>query len=173
MEMNRKSNIVLIGMPGAGKSTIGVLLAKRQALDFVDTDLLIQLKFGDALQEIVDTEGYLALRGIEEEVICGMSRDRHVIATGGSAVYSEKAMLHLRDSSVVVFLNVDFKEIQRRVTDFDTRGIAMQKNQSFEDLFHERFPLYEKHADITIHCQEKNQDTITREICEELRRMKI
>lgn len=172
MEMNRKSNIVLIGMPGAGKSTIGVLLAKRQALDFVDTDLLIQLKYGDALQEIVNTEGYLALRGIEEEVICGLERERHVIATGGSAVYSDKAMVHLQRTSVIVFLNVSFEEIQRRVTDFDTRGIAMKKHQTFEDLFHERFPLYQTYADITIDCQGKNQDLITREICEKLEQMK-
>ena len=163
--MNTKSNIVLIGMPGAGKSTIGVLLAKRRALDFVDTDLLIQRKYGDALQEIVNTEGYLKLRDIEEEVICSTKRHEHVIATGGSAVYSEKAMMHLKERAIVVFLNVTFEEITRRVTDFDSRGIAMREDQTFEDLFNERYPLYERYADYSIDCNLKNQDTITNEIC--------
>lgn len=163
-----KTNIVLIGMPGAGKSTIGVLLAKKRALSFVDTDLLIQTEFGDALQEIVDTKGYLELRKIEEKIICAMGHQSHVIATGGSVVYSEKSMLHLKKSSIIVFLDVPFKEILRRVTDFETRGIAMRKDQTFESLFDERFPLYRKFADITITCDGKNQDLITREITERL-----
>ncbi len=166
--MNDKSNIVLIGMPGAGKSTIGVLLAKRRALDFVDTDLLIQRKYGDALQQIVNKEGYLKLRTIEEEVICATVRSEHVIATGGSAVYSEKAMEHLKKSGLVVFLNVSFEEITRRVTDFGSRGIAMREDQTFRDLFNERFPLYQRYADITIDCQSKNQDIITTEISRNL-----
>lgn len=163
------SNVVLIGMPGAGKSTIGVLLAKRLALDFVDTDLLIQVKYGDALQQIVNGEGYLKLRKIEEEVICSTSYGSHVIATGGSAVYSEKAMAHLRRDATIIFLNVSFPEIQKRVNDFDSRGIAMRPDQTFEDLFAERFPLYQKNADIIIDCQQKNQDMITQEICDILR----
>jgi shikimate kinase len=166
--MNSKNNIVLIGMPGAGKSTIGVLLAKRRALDFMDTDLLIQRKYGEALQRIVNTEGYLKLRDIEEEVICSIAPSEHVIATGGSAVYSEKAMVHLKKRSVVVFLNVTFEEINRRVTDFETRGIAMRADQSFEDLFNERYPLYKQYADITIDCLSKNQELITSEISQRM-----
>ncbi len=166
--MNQKSNIVLIGMPGAGKSTIGVLLAKRLTLDFVDTDLLIQLKYGDALQSIVNTQGYMELRKIEEDVICEMNCQGHVIATGGSVVYSSNSMQHLASSSITVFLNVGFEEIKKRVTDFETRGIAMRSDQTFRDLFDERYPLYCKFADLTIECQSKNQDEITREICEKL-----
>ena len=170
MNKKIKANIVLIGMPGAGKSTIGVLLAKRRALDFVDTDLLIQLKIGDALQDIVNTDGYLALRDIEEEIISNLNPKNHVVATGGSAVYSDKAMKHLQDSSILVFLNVTFPEIKRRVTDFDSRGIAMRNDQTFEDLFNERLPLYQRYSDITIDCLDKNQDLLTREICNKLDR---
>jgi shikimate kinase len=166
--MAGKSNIVLIGMPGAGKSTIGVLLAKRRALDFVDTDILIQLQYGDALQRIVNTEGYLALRIIEEKVICATHRQAHVIATGGSAVYSAKAMAHLKKNAIVVFLDVAFAEIEKRVTDFDSRGIAMRADQTFHDLFAERLPLYQAYADLIIECQFKNQDAITTEICHKL-----
>lgn len=163
--MNRKtSNIALIGMPGAGKSTIGVLLAKIKAMGFVDTDLLIQSQYGNRLQSIVDQEGYLALRELEERVICSMNHTEHVIATGGSAVYSEKSMSHLRTNSIIIFLDVTFDEIKRRVTDFDSRGIAMRSGQTFSDLYDERVPLYRKSADLTINCNGKNQDQITREI---------
>ncbi|MBU2512679.1 shikimate kinase [bacterium] len=163
-----KTNVVLVGMPGAGKSTIGVLLAKKLALDFIDTDLLIQVKYGDALQEIVDTKGYLELRKIEEEVIYSTGYIGHVIATGGSAIYSEKAMEHLKKSSYIVFLDVTLAEINRRIVDFKTRGIAMRDDQTFEDLFSERYPLYKKHADFTIRCNNKNQEVISGEICEKL-----
>ena len=167
--MSNKTNIVLIGMPGAGKSTIGVLLAKRLALDFIDTDLLIQLKYGDALQSIVNSEGYMKLRKIEEDVICELKCNKSVIATGGSAAYSEKAMRYLQQNSTIIFLHVQFEEIKKRVTDFDSRGIAMRKDQTFKDLFNERYPLYCKYADITIDCQDKNQDSVTREICNQIK----
>ncbi len=165
---NKKSNIVLIGMPGAGKSTIGVLLAKKTAMDFVDTDLLIQLAVEDTLQNIVDEKGYMALRKIEEEVICTMDCSHHIIATGGSVIYSCAAMNHLKKNSLIVFLDVEYKEIVKRVTDFGTRGIAMKEGQTFEDLFAERLPLYQSYADITIMGDNKNQDEITREICKKL-----
>ena len=158
-------NIVLIGMPGAGKSTVGVILAKRTALDFVDTDLLIQKTEKRSLQEILDADGYLGLRRIEERVLLSMELCGHVIATGGSAVYSDPAMDHLRRMGIVVFLDVDLDAIRSRVTDFDSRGIAKRADQSFEALFEERRVLYRKYADITIDGARLNQD----QVCEGIR----
>jgi shikimate kinase len=154
------SNLVLIGMPGSGKSTVGVILAKRTARDFVDTDVLIQTLQGRTLQDIVDTDGYLELRQIEEKVLLGLSVRNHVIATGGSAVYSEQAMQHLKADSILIFLDVDLDTLQSRVLDFSTRGLAKRPDQSFADLFAERFPLYTKHADITINCAGLNQEDV-------------
>jgi shikimate kinase len=158
-------NIVLIGMPGAGKSTVGVILAKRTARDFVDTDLLIQKTEKRSLQEILDADGYLGLRRIEERVLLSMELCGHVIATGGSAVYSDAAMDHLRRMGIVVFLDVDLDAIRSRVTDFDSRGIAKRADQSFEALFEERRVLYRKYADITIDGARLNQD----QVCEGIR----
>ncbi|MCP4754849.1 MAG: shikimate kinase [Proteobacteria bacterium] len=170
IEKKKRSNIVLIGMPGAGKSTIGVLLAKYLALDFVDTDLMIQVKCGEALQKIVDTQGYMELRSIEEKVILTLVCANHVIATGGSAVYSPTAMAHLKKNAATVFLDSELTDIERRIADFDTRGIARKVDQTFDDLFRERLPLYQLYADITIDCRNKNQDEITAEICAKLKR---
>ena len=164
----KKTSVVLIGMPGAGKSTIGVLLAKKMALDFTDTDLLIQTHHGLALQDIVDSQGYLTLRKIEEAVILSMKCEQQVIATGGSAVYSVAAMEYLKRYAVTVFLDVNLVEIRKRVTDFSTRGIARRSDQTFDDVFAERVPMYQKYADITIDCENKNQDQIALEIAGKL-----
>jgi len=143
-------NVVLIGMPGSGKSTVGVILAKRLGLDFVDTDLLIQQAEGRTLQQIVDSDGYLALRVIEERVICAHECSGTVVATGGSAPYSERAMAHLRAHGTVVFLDVDLPTIARRIGDYATRGLAKRPEQSLADLFEERSVLYARYADLTI-----------------------
>ncbi len=145
-------NIILVGMPGSGKSTVGVILAKLMSLSFVDTDVIIQTQQGRSLQDIVDGEGYLALRKIEEEVLLKLDCRNHVIATGGSAVYSRAAMNHLKSNGIVVFLNVDLETLKFRVHDFDTRGLAKRPDQSIDDLFAERFALYRKYADITVDC---------------------
>jgi shikimate kinase len=145
-----KSNIILIGMPGAGKSTIGVILAKLTSLDFVDTDVLLQSSQGRSLQKIVDSEGHLSLRAMEEQAILELRRRNHVIATGGSAIYSEAAMQHLASDGVIVFLHADLHTLESRVRNFKTRGLAKKPGQSFSDLFSERLPLYKKFADITI-----------------------
>jgi shikimate kinase len=158
------SNIVLIGMPGAGKSTVGVILAKQTSRDFVDTDVLIQTRHGRSLQDVVDTDGHMTLRKIEEDVILSMDVALHVIATGGSAVYSDAAMDHLKSDGVAVFLDVDLGTIAKRIRDFDTRGIARAPDQSLEDLFDERHALYVKYADITIGCTGMDQDEICRAI---------
>jgi shikimate kinase len=143
------SNIVLIGMPGSGKSTVGVILAKMASLDFVDTDILIQ-RAGKSLQEIIDADGYLVLRRIEEEVLLKLDCCDHVIATGGSAVYSPAAISHLKEDGVIVFLDVDIETLQSRIRNYETRGLAKRPDQTLEELFSERLALYREYADITI-----------------------
>lgn len=164
------NNIVLIGMPGAGKSTVGVLLAKRAALDFVDTDVLIQTAQQRTLQAIVDTDGQAALRKIEEGILLGLTRQHCVIATGGSAVYSELAMQHLKAAGVVVFLDVDIATLESRVKDFSERGLAKDPDQTFAQLFAERLPLYQKYADITIKSVGQSPEDLCAEICLSLKR---
>lgn len=146
------SNIVLIGMPGSGKSTVGVILAKLTGRDFVDTDVLIQAEEGRSLQDIVDEEGYLVLREIEEKALLGLQCVNHVIATGGSAVYSSKAMAHLKSDGIAIFLNVDMATLKARVHDYDTRGLAKRPDQSVDELFAERYALYRQYADVTVEC---------------------
>ncbi len=162
------SNIVLIGMPGSGKSTVGVILAKLTSRDFVDTDVLIQKSQGRSLQDIIDTEGHMALRKIEENVLLDIGCLNHVIATGGSAAYSHAAMTHLKSHGVIVFLNVDLPTLESRVHDFDTRGLAKRPDQSFADLFDERFTLYTQYSDITIECADLTQEEVCGRIMTEL-----
>ncbi|RYG14521.1 MAG: shikimate kinase [Chitinophagaceae bacterium] len=163
--MNQFStSLILIGMPGAGKSTIGVMLAKKLARDFIDTDVLIQLQKNKNLQDIVDSEGYLKLREIEEEVLLNTHYPNHIIATGGSAVYSDKAMRHLKHFGQIIFLDVSLVELNDRVNDFDTRGLARKPNQSISELYNERRRLYQQYADITINCDGKTQEEILTDI---------
>ena len=164
----RHSNLVLIGMPGAGKSTVGVILAKQTSLGFVDTDVLIQTSHGRTLQNIVDTDGYAVLRKIEENTLAGLVVQDHVIATGGSAAYSDRAMTHLKSDGVTIFLDVDLATLESRIPDFSTRGLAKQQDQSFADLFDERYALYTKHADITIKCVGLTQEEVCTRIIHEL-----
>lgn len=156
------SNIVLIGMPGSGKSTVGVILAKLASLDFVDTDILIQMKTKKSLQEIVDTEGHLVLRSKEEEVLLTLDCNNKVVATGGSVVYSPAAMAHLKKNGIIVFLDVELATLLSRVRNYETRGLAKRPDQALEDLFSERLPLYLRYADVTISGSGKTQE----EVCE-------
>lgn len=155
-----RSNVVLIGMPGSGKSTVGVLLAKRLGLGFVDTDLLIQEEVGRTLQNIVDGDGYQALRRIEEQVLLKLDVRRQVISTGGSAVYSEPAMSHLKVDGFVVFLDIPLSVVLERIGDYSARGISRRPDQSLEELFSERFALYSRSADVAVSCVGKNQDQV-------------
>ena len=159
-----KSNITLIGMPGAGKSTIGIILAKYLTFGFIDTDVLIQINHQKSLQEIMDEHDYLTLRRIEEQEILKLNVERHIISTGGSAVYSSKAMAHLAAISRIIFLEVDFPEITRRIHNFEQRGIARCKDQSFEALFAERKILYEQYAELTIPCRSLDQEQVAEKI---------
>jgi shikimate kinase len=155
-------------MPGAGKSTVGVIFAKKTTRDFVDTDVLIQMSQGRTLQDIVDRDGYSVLREIEEKILLGLSVQNHVIATGGSAVYSDRAMAHLKSNGVIIFLDVELATLESRVRDFSTRGLAKRPDQSFAELYDERFKLYTKHADIVIKSYGMTQEQICERIIEEV-----
>ncbi len=143
-------NVSLIGLPSSGKSSVGVILAKMLAFEFVDTDILIQVKYNATLREIVNREGYLKLREIEEKVMLELNCRRCVIATGGSVVYSEKAMEHLRNISTVVYLKIGFDEMVRRLGDYSNRGLAKPKEQTLKELYEERVALYERYAHFTV-----------------------
>ena len=158
--MDNNKNIVLIGMPGVGKSTLGVLLAKATSRNFIDTDVYIQHQEGVRLQHVIDTKGLNEFCKKEEYHILSLDCKSTVIATGGSAVYSERAMAHLLNLSKVIFLKVDYKEIKKRIHNFETRGIAKAENQTFRDLFNERQILYNKYAELTIDCNDLDQEEI-------------
>lgn len=151
-DMNKKSNITLIGMPGCGKSTIGVLLAKAINYGFVDSDLLIQQEQNMKLQEIIDKYGIEAFNRIENDVNSRIELKRHIIATGGSVIYGEDAMRHLSEISKIIYISLSCDEIVRRLNNIKTRGISMNKGETIEDLYNRRVPLYEKYADYVVNC---------------------
>ncbi|MEW6520883.1 MAG: shikimate kinase [Thermodesulfobacteriota bacterium] len=169
-----RSNIVLIGMPGSGKSSVGRLLAKDASLSFIDTDDLISAAArGRSLQDIVDRDGYLALRRLEEQVLLELHCTKHVIATGGSAVYSPAAMDHLRRHGVLVLLEVDLATLRARVADFDTRGLVKRPEQTLEDLFAERAELYLKYAELRIDCRQRSPREVSGAVLTGLRAAKL
>ena len=143
-------NIILIGMPGSGKSTVGVLLAKRLGYKFIDTDLLIQEREEKRLFEIMRDDGNEYFLKIENEVNAHVSTHHTVIATGGSAVFGEDAMKHFSEIGKIVYIRVPFEELRERIRDFSTRGILIREGQTFEDVYLERSPLYEKYADVIV-----------------------
>ena len=150
MRTNCALNIILIGMPGAGKSTVGVLLAKRLGYQFVDTDLLLQTQQQCRLQQIIARVGLDAFKELEAEVLCNLETTHSVVATGGSAVYSAQAMAKLKKLGQLVFIDIPLAELLDRVSDMDTRGLVIGPNESYEHLYAERQPLYRKYAEITI-----------------------
>lgn len=165
-EVMGKRNLILIGMPGAGKSTVGVLLAKALGKTFIDTDLLIQKNEGRLLQDIINSDGLEKFLVIEEKAILGLNVQNNIIATGGSVVYSRKAMEHLKHNGIAVYLKLGLFKLTQRLKNMRTRGIAMKNGQSLDDLYRERTPLYEKYADITIDCSHKHIEKIILEIKE-------
>ena len=145
-------NIILIGMPGAGKSTVGVLLAKALGMDFVDTDIVIQQSERRLLQDIIDSSGIDSFLNIEERVLSALSCKNAVIATGGSAVYSDMAMKAVKDGGVAVYIHVSFVEIEKRLRNIKSRGVVIKKGQTLRDVYDERLPLYKKYSDATVDC---------------------
>ena len=141
-------NIVLIGMPGCGKSTVGVLLAKALGMAFVDTDVVLQAREGRKLQQMIDAMGIDAFLKREEEAILSLTCDRTVIATGGSVVYGRAAMKHLHTSGTVVYIRLPYEQIERRLQNLATRGVTLREGQTLRDLYHELVPLYEAEADV-------------------------
>ena len=148
--MAKGNNYIMIGMPGAGKSTIGVLLAKALGYNFVDTDLVIQQKEGRLLREIIATEGNERFKVIEEEVNAGLEVEQSVVAPGGSAIYSDVAMKHFQEIGTVVYLKLSYDTVKKRLGNLQKRGVVLEKGQTLEDLYNERVPLYEKYADVTV-----------------------
>ncbi len=148
-----KSNIVLIGMPGCGKSTLGVVLAKSTNRGFVDVDLLIQQREGKKLHKIIEEKGLEYFGKIENAVGASVAADNAVIATGGSIVFGANAMEHLKNIGTVVYLRLPIEVIKKRIRNFATRGIAMKPGETLDDVYAQRAPLYEKYADMVIDCE--------------------
>lgn len=162
-------NVILIGMPGSGKSTVGVLLAKADLMNFVDTDLIIQIKYGKTLCEIIDEKGTDGFVQLENAVLSSQMFDNTVVATGGSAVYGREAMENLKAGGVAVYLKVMPEALTRRINNIKTRGIAMPEGYTLNDLYNERAPLYETYADITVDCTDLSVEETVQAVSEKVK----
>ncbi len=159
-----KKNLVLIGMPGVGKSTIGVLLAKHLGYSFLDTDILIQATEGKTLQELIQKHGIAGFCELEENYMLSISVQAHVIATGGSVVYGKAAMKHLKADSVVIHLDLSLDRLQKRLDDLDARGVAIAPGRDLSDLYAERHPLYLRYADQTVETDMLIPDAVVKQL---------
>lgn len=158
-------NIILIGMPGCGKSTCGVLAAKALCMSFVDTDLLIQEKEKMKLQDIIDNKGLQYFEKTEEDCLAGISYSNAVISTGGSAVYYDRAMQNLKSLGKVVYIKISYEEMMKRIKNITTRGIVLGEGESLEDMFKRRESLYEKYADFVIECSGQTVEQTVEKLC--------
>ena len=165
----KKDTITLIGMPGAGKSTVGVVLAKVLGYRFVDSDLEIQEQTGKLLHELISEHGDEGFLAIENQVNAGLSVKRAVIATGGSAVYGQEAMEHLREISTVVYLKLPYESLEERLGDLHERGVVLKDGQTLRGLMKERVPLYERYAHLVVVAEKLDIRGVVREITVALR----
>lgn len=169
---SKKTNIILIGMPGSGKSTIGRLLSEKLELARVDGDSIIENAEGRTLQEIIDTEGKDYFLSLEGKILAELQLENHIISPGGSVCYYPEAMKHLSEIGHIVYLDVEFPEIQRRVNNLDSRGIVFKPGQSFEDLYAERTPLYDKYAEIRVNSTSLSPEETVTAIIDRLNNLK-
>lgn len=160
----KKNNIILIGMPASGKSTVGVILAKILGYNYVDADIVIQEKEGRKLAEIIETEGIDGFIDIENKINAGIETEKTVIATGGSAVYGKEAMEHYKNIGKVIYLKVSMDVLTKRLSDVKQRGVVMKEGQSLVSLYNERTPLYERYADITIEEGNKTMEEVVADL---------
>lgn len=162
-------NIILIGMPGCGKSTVGVVLAKTLGFDFTDTDLLICKREGSTLQKLIEDRGLEYFQQVETEVGKELQVSRTVVATGGSMVLYEEAMKSLKEKGKVVFIDVELEELVRRITNITTRGITFKDGETLEDIYHSRRPFYKKYADVTVNVMDSSVEQTVEKLVEELK----
>ena len=159
-------NIILVGMPSSGKSTVGVVLAKTMNKGFVDTDILIQQREGCTLQDIINEKGNDYFHQVEEHVLLDFHGKNYVVATGGSAIYFDRAMDHFKETGKIVYLKVSLDTVLTRLNNIKTRGVTLAKGQTLEDLYNLRIPLYEKHADIVIDADGMTVEEVVESIME-------
>ena len=162
--MKKKTNIALIGMPGAGKSTVGQLLAEQLGMRFCDTDQLIEHTQQTSLQHILDNQGFERLRAIEEQTILDHQFENTIIATGGSAIYGAKGIDYLQSCAVLFYLDASIETLTERINNWSARGIACPESQTFDDLFAERVPLYRQYTDYLIETDNTDEAQITERI---------
>lgn len=162
------NNIILIGMPGAGKSTLGVLLAKALGYHFVDTDILIQDDQEELLQNIINQHGLERFKEIEEETIIKHRFSHSIVATGGSVVYYEDAMEKLKKEGTILYIKLSYETIEARINNIETRGLVVDPDKTLKDLYDERTSLYEKYAEITVNCETKTVEESVKEIIQQL-----
>lgn len=165
------SNVILIGMPGAGKSTLGIVLAKIMGKDFLDADLVIQNQCDRTLQKIIDALGPAGFIEVENQILRDISTENSIIATGGSAVYSDEAMAHLAEIGTVVYLQISYEELKSRLHDLQERGVVLKGGigMSLHELYDERKPLYEKYADLTVNVDDLSITAAARKVADAVR----
>lgn len=163
------SNIILVGMPACGKSTIGVVLAKTINKGFVDTDILIQEQENNKLQDIINQKGNAYFHKVEESVLKSLDKTNSVIATGGSAIYFPEAIAHLKQNGIVIYIKVSKTTILDRLDNIKTRGVTLKQGQTLEDLYNVRVPLYEKYADIIIEAEKLRVEEVIEKIIEKIK----